>query len=84
VEPDSPVKLLVKGALPVPFDVFVDKAVVGFIEVDQMTPFAVIEDPPSLEMTPPEVAVVFVIDVTDVVVSDGITADDVVKVTWDP
>jgi hypothetical protein len=47
---------------------------VGLIEVFQHTPRAVTEDPPSLVIFPPQVAVLVVIEITVVVVRVGITA----------
>ena len=62
------VKVDVKEPIPVPFDVLVDKEIVGFALVDQTTPLAVMEAPPSAVIMPPEVAVVVVIpDILDVV-----------------
>lgn len=63
--------LLAKTPLPVPSDVFVDKAIVGFAVVLQQTPRAVIAAPPLSVIFPPLVAVVFVIDDAAVVVSVG-------------
>ena len=57
--------------VPVPFDVFVVRAMVGLVLVDQTTPLAEIDDPPSAVIFPPEVAEVVVIAVIAVVVSDG-------------
>jgi hypothetical protein len=74
---------LVKEPDPVPSDVFVDKAIVGFIDVDQQTPRPVIEEPPSEVILPPDVAVVAVIDEIDVVVNVG-KFTDVVKFISDP
>ena len=56
-----------KEPVPVPFDVFVDKVIIGLVVVDQTTPLAVMEAPPSAVMVPPEVAVVEAIPVTCVV-----------------
>ena len=57
-----------KEPVPVPFDVFVVKIIVGLVLVDQTTPLAVMEAPPSAVIMPPEVAVVVVIpDILDVV-----------------
>ena len=63
--------LLAKTPLPVPSIVFVDKEILGFAAVLQQTPRAVIVAPPSSVIFPPLVAVVFVIDVTAVVVRVG-------------
>ena len=57
-----------KEPVPVPFDVFVVKVIVGLVLVDQTTPLAVMEAPPSAVIMPPEVAEVVVIpDILDVV-----------------
>lgn len=62
------VKEDVKEPVPFPFNVLVDKEIVGLVIVDQTTPLAVIVAPPSAVMLPPEVAVVVVIpDMLDVV-----------------
>ena len=65
------VKEDVKEPVPVPFDVLVDKVIVGLVLVDQTTPLAVMEAPPSAVMLPPEVDDVVVISVNEVVVSVG-------------
>jgi len=62
---------LVKIPVPLPSVVLVAKAVVGLAVVLQQTPRAVMTAPPSSVMFPPLVAVVFVIDVTVVVVRVG-------------
>ena len=57
-----------KEPVPVPFDVFVVKIIVGLVLVDQTTPLAVMDVPPSAVILPPEVAEVVVIpDILDVV-----------------
>ena len=61
-----------KEPVPVPFDVFVDKVIVGLVLVDQTIPLAVIDPPPSAVILPPDVAEVVVIEVISVEVSDGI------------
>lgn len=63
--------LLAKAPLPVPSEVFVDKATVGLGEVLQQTPRAVMAAPPSSVILPPLAAVVFVMEVAAVVVSVG-------------
>ena len=60
-----------KEPVPVPFDVFVVKIIVGLVLVDQTTPLAVMEAPPSAVIMPPEVAVVLFIEAIPVVVSVG-------------
>ena len=65
------VKVEVKEPVPVPFDVFVEIAMVGLVLVDQTTPLADMEAPPSAVMLPPDVAEVVVITVMAVVVSVG-------------
>ena len=74
----KPVMELVKTPVPVPSDVFVDKAIVGFIDVDQTTPLFVTEAPPSDVTLPPDAAVVVVIDDITDVVTVGVDVDDVV------
>ncbi len=61
-----------KEPVPVPSDVLVDRAIVGFVVVDQTTPLAVIEAPPSDVILPPDVAEVVVNAVMAVVVSVGL------------
>ena len=73
-----------KAVDPVPFDVFVDSAIVGFGDVDQTTPFDVIEDPPSVVTVPPDVADVCPTALIAVVVKDGMLGAFVVKVTVEP
>jgi len=60
-----------KEPVPVPSDVLVDRAMVGFVVVDQTTPLAVIGAPPTDVILPPEVDEVVVIEVMAVVVSVG-------------
>ena len=60
-----------KEPVPVPFDVFVVKVIVGLVLVDQTIPLAVMEAPPSEVILPPDVAVVVVIADIEVVVSVG-------------
>jgi hypothetical protein len=66
------VKVDVKEPMPVPFDVFVVKVIVGLVLVDQTTPLAVMEAPPSTVIFPPEVDEVAVMEVISVVESEGI------------
>jgi hypothetical protein len=56
VPADSPVILLVKEPVPVPSEVLEAEGTVGFDEVLQTTPLAVIGEPPSAVMFPPLVA----------------------------
>jgi hypothetical protein len=63
VPADSPVILLVKEPVPVPSEVLEAEGTVGFDEVLQTTPLAVIGEPPSAVMFPPLVAAEEVIDV---------------------
>jgi hypothetical protein len=63
VPADSPVILLVKEPVPVPLEVLEVEGTVGFDEVLQTTPLAVIGEPPSAVMFPPLVAAEEVIDV---------------------
>jgi hypothetical protein len=53
--------------VPVPFEVFVLRAVVGFVVVPHTIPLAVTADPPSVDMLPPLVAVVEVMELAAVV-----------------
>jgi hypothetical protein len=53
--------------VPVPSEVFVVRAVVGFEVVPQTTPLAVTADPPSVDMFPPLVAVVDAMELAAVV-----------------
>lgn len=52
-----------------PSEVLVLKLIVGFCEVLQTTPRALIAAPPSLLIVPPEIAELEVINLTSVVVS---------------
>ena len=61
-----------KEPVPVPSAVLVVKAMVGLVLVDQTTPLAVMEAPPSAVILPPDVAEVVVIAVMAVVVSVGV------------
>ncbi len=60
-----------KDPVPIPFEVLVVSAIVGLVVVDQTMPLAVMEDPPSAVMLPPDVAEVVVIEAIPVVVSVG-------------
>ena len=64
--------------VPVPLEVLVVSAIVGFGEVDQQTPLAVTDVPPSEEILPPDVACRVEIEVTFEVVRVGVV--NVVKV----
>ena len=66
------VKVEEKEPVPVPFDVLVDKVMVGFGVVAKTTPLDVIEAPPSDVILPPEVAEVVESAVMAVVESEGI------------
>ena len=57
--------------MPVPFDVFVVKVIVGLVLVDQTTPLAVMDVPPSDVILPPDVAEEVVIPVILDVVNVG-------------
>jgi hypothetical protein len=48
---------------------------VGFVLVDQTTPLEVIAAPPSEEIFPPEMAVVVVMELADIVLTVGRTND---------
>ena len=64
----KPLIVEVKVPVPVPSVVFVLKDTVGPVLVDQTTPRAVIDAPPSTVMLPPLLAPVAVIEPIDVVV----------------
>ena len=57
--------------VPVPLLVFVVKDMVGFGFVDHTTPLEVIAAPPSEEIFPPEMAVVVVMELADIVLTVG-------------
>jgi hypothetical protein len=65
-----PIKLLIKVPVPDP-SIVLKSEIVGFILELQQTPFAVIDDPPSSAITPPLVAVVVLIWVTELVIIDA-------------
>ena len=65
----SPVRELVKVPVPVPSKVLVERAMVGLALVLQQTPRAMMADPPSDEMVPPELTAVAEITVAAVVES---------------
>lgn len=67
---ESPVRLLVKLPVPVPAFV-VEFAIVGEEDVLQQIPFAVMADPPSLLMLPPDIADVAVMLDIELVVTVG-------------
>ena len=71
----SPVRLLVKLPVPVPFEVLLP-AMDGFGEVLQHIPLAVTTAPPSVMTLPPDVAADCVIAVTAAVVTVGVV------ITW--
>ena len=66
------VKFEVNEPVPVPSIVLVERAMVGFVLVDQTTPLAVMVAPPSAVMLPPDVAEVLVINEMPVVVIVGV------------
>ena len=72
VDAASPVRLLVKLPVPVPFVVLVLNEIVGPTDVPQQTPLAVMVDPPSEVVTPPETAVLEPIKVMEFVKRTGI------------
>ena len=78
-----PVMLLVNEPVTEPSVVLVVKEIVGFVVVLQHTPLAVTVAPPLLVIFPPLVAVVWVIEVVDEVLSVGTTGASglVVKLT---
>ena len=65
------VKEDVKEPVPVPFDVLVVRAMVGLELVDQTTPLADMEAPPSEVIFPPDVEEVVVMEVIAMVVKVG-------------
>jgi hypothetical protein len=68
-----------KELVPIPSEVLVDRAMVGLVLVDQTTPLAVMEAPPSAVIFPPEFAELVAIAVMAVVVSEGIETMEVVS-----
>jgi len=74
---DKPVMALVKVPIPVPSVVFVVSAIVGLAAVPQQTPRTVMGDPPSEVTFPPLVAVVDVMAVAAVVVTEDRIAGEV-------
>ena len=65
-----------------PLLVFVVKDIVGFALVDHTTPLEVTAEPPSELIFPPEMAVVVVMELADIVLTVGRTNDVlVVKMT---
>ena len=73
------VKVEVNEPVPVPFEVFVVRAIVGLAVVDQTTPLADMEAPPSDVILPPEVEEVAVIAVMAAVVSVGMETVEIVS-----
>jgi hypothetical protein len=69
----SPERVLVKPPVPAPSVVWLS-VVVGDAELDQQTPLAVTEDPPSQLTVPPLAAPVEVMAVRDAVVRLGSVA----------
>jgi len=61
----------VKNPFPVPSDVLVVKEIVGLVLVDQTTPLAVMEAPPSDVILPPAVDELLEIAAMAIVVSEG-------------
>ena len=61
--------------VPVPLLVFVVKEIVGFALVDHTTPLVVTAEPPSELIFPPEMAVVVVMELADIVLTVGRTND---------
>ena len=70
-----------KVPVPVPSEVFVVSATVGFAVVAQQTPLAVMAPPPSAVIFPPETAVVKPIGLAAVVVRVASATAVVVNVT---
>jgi hypothetical protein len=67
VDEASPVIELVKLPIPDPSNVLDDDSIVGDSLVLHTTPLLITYDPPSLEIAPPDVAVVVPIELTLVV-----------------
>ena len=80
--PVSPVIALMKVPIPVPSVVWL-LAIVGLLEVLQQTPLALIVEPPSDEILPPEVAVVMVMAVAAVVVKFTAPGVNVISLPFD-
>ena len=57
---------------PLPLAVRVGSDIVGFSEVDHTTPFSVTSSPPSFATSPPQIASVLPIEVTSLVVTNGL------------
>ncbi|MBK7712987.1 MAG: hypothetical protein IPJ37_20165 [Bacteroidales bacterium] len=70
--------------VPVPSEVLVTKSTVGLAVVDQQIPLAVTAAPPSVEIFPPEAAVLNEIAETAVVARVGTTSSLVVTDTSFP
>jgi hypothetical protein len=70
--------------VPVPFVVFVVRAVVGFVAVPQTIPFAVTADPPSADTLPPLVADVPAMELAAVVAAKVGATASVVKLVSAP
>ena len=74
-----------KVPVPEPSLVFVLKEIVGVELVDHTTPLEVTAEPPSEVIFPPEMAVVVVMELADIVLTVGRTIDVlVVKMTRFP
>ena len=80
----NPVILLVNMPVPVPSIVFVFNEIVGFAVVLQHKPLAVMVAPPSDDMFPPLVAVVFKMLLIEVVETVGIAIGNVLNVRSEP
>ena len=79
----NPERLLVKMPVPVP-SVVLESVVVGFADVAQQEPLAVIVPPPLSVIFPPEAAVVSVIELAAIVVRVATTTGLVVNETSFP
>jgi hypothetical protein len=69
--------------VPVPSEVFVVRAVVGFVVVPHTIPLTLTADPPSVVMFPPLVAVVSMMELAAVVAA-RVGVVDVVKLICAP
>ena len=70
---ERPVRDELKLPVPEPSLVFVLKEIVGFVLVDHTTPLEVTAEPPSELIFPPEVALVVVMELADIVLNVGST-----------
>ncbi len=80
-----PVRDELNVPVPAPLLVFVVKDMVGFVLVDHTTPLVVTAEPPSELTFPPEMAVVVEMELTEIVVTVGVTVVEfVIKINSFP